>query len=201
MKKSLFFLLSFLLLFALPYTVQAHKHSKFIQQYEQLDDEKKHQVDEILDSLHEELDKLGVKIPHPNVHKMLSQLDEAKKEQVKTIMKQLKDGAITSDEAEAKLKELGVTLPEKEGLCKIIDGLDEETKKQVKEILKAKKDGSITHEEAKKKLKELGVELPDPIQLDDATKKKAKQLVEQAEKEFEKIGIDFPIEKYKRFIE
>lgn len=153
MKKLLLLFLTLILstglLFSLPFNVEAHKQSKFIEQYEQLDEEKKQQVDEILDHLHEEIKKLGVNLPHPNAHKKYSQLDEDTKEQVKTIIKELEEGKISANEADEKLKELGVELPEK-GDCKAIDKLDDDTKKKLKQLV----------EEAEIEFEKIGIEFP-----------------------------------------
>lgn len=202
MKKR-FYLFTFLLTFGLllfPFGAEAHYHSKFLQEYEQLDNEKKQQVDKILNDLHSELENLGVKIPHLNAHLTYSQLDEETKEQVKQIIKELEEGKITSEQADEKLYNLGVISP-KDEKCKIYDGLDEGTKQKVKEIMKQMKSGSITKEQAEEKLEELGVEMPKEPQLDEETREKVKQIVEEAEKEFENLGIEFPKEFYKRILE
>lgn len=202
MKRHLISFITFVLTLGVFYfpsdSVEAHKHSRFIEQYEQLDAEKKQQVDEILDNLHAEIEKLGIHLPHPNVHKSLSQLDETTKEKVKEIIKELEEGKISAKEADAQLEQLGVGLEKRS--CNLFEGLDDETEKKAKEILKEKKNGKITHEEAKEKLKELGVDLPKQMELDEETKEKIKQLVEEAEAEFEKLGIEFPAKKYKWFL-
>ena len=94
---------------------------------------------------------------------------------------------------------LGV-LPKKEN-CKIFENLDDETKEKAKEIMKELKSGAITREKADEKFKELGIELPKRQELNDETKEKVKQLLEEAEKEFEQIGIEFPKHHYKHLIE
>lgn len=153
MKKLLLSFLTFILstglLLSLPFNVEAHKHSKFIEQYEQLDEEKKKQVDEILDNLHAEIEKLGVNLPHPNAHKNYSHLDEETKEQVKAIIKDLEEGKISSREADEKLEQLGVDLPKK-GKCNAIEEIDEETKKKVKQLV----------EEAEMEFEKIGIEFP-----------------------------------------
>jgi phenylalanyl-tRNA synthetase alpha subunit len=201
MKKLFsFFICLFAFGFVLvPSEIEAHYHSSFIKEYEQLDDEKKQQVDQILNHLHEELEKLGVKIDHPNVHEIISRLDEETQQQVKAIIKDLDEGKITSEEADKKLEQLGV-LPKKEN-CKIFENLDDETKEKAKEIMKELKSGAITREKADEKFKELGIELPKRQELNDETKEKVKQLLEEAEKEFEQIGIEFPKHHYKHLIE
>ncbi|MEJ9281198.1 hypothetical protein [Ureibacillus thermosphaericus] len=67
--------------------------------------------------------------------------------------------------------------------------------------MKQMKSGSITKEQAEEKLKEMGVEMPKEPQLDEETKEKVKQIVEEAEKEFENLGIEFPKAFYKRILE
>lgn len=58
-------------------------------------------------------------------------------------MKQMKSGSITKEQAEEKLKELGVEMPKE-------PQLDEETKEKVKQIV----------EEAEKEFENLGIEFP-----------------------------------------
>lgn len=168
--------------------------SKFIEQYEQLDEIKKKEVNEIIENLNTELEKLGIHPPDIQVHKAFSNLDEETKEKVKKVMKDFENGKITVEQADKKLIELGIPLKKKD--CKVFEGLDEETKEKAKKIMRDKKKGIITSEEAQEKLKALGVELPKEKQLNEETKKQVKQLVEQAAEEFKQIGIEFPISKY-----
>ncbi|QBK26155.1 hypothetical protein [Ureibacillus thermophilus] len=199
--KKWFPLFSFLLTLCIllaPSDTSAHSHTTFIKQYEQLNDEQKQQVDRILNHLHEEFEKLGVKADHPNVHEIYSKLDENTKEQVRTIIKELDEGKISSKEADQKLAELGVIpIDEK---CKIFENLDEETKQKAKEIIKEMKSGAIARNKAEDQLKELGVELPKKPELDEQTREKVNQLLEEVEKEFEKLGLEFPKHHYQHFI-
>jgi len=199
--KKWFPLFSFLLALSFliaPSNTLANSHTTFIKQYEQLNDEQKQEVDRILNHLHEELEKLGIEVEHPNVHEIYSKLDEQTKEQVRTIIKELDEGKISDKEADQKLAELGV-IP-KDEKCKVFENLDEETKQKAKEIIKEMKSGAITREKADEQLKALGVELPKKPELDEQTKEKVNQLLEEAEKEFEKLGLEFPTHHYKHFI-
>lgn len=187
------------LTFSFPYPIaEAHSFYKFVEQYEQLDEIKKNEVNEIITNLNEEIEKLGVNPPHIQVHEILSTLDENQKEEVKKVIQDLEAGIISIEEADTKLEQLGI--PIKKRQCKILEGLDHETKEKVKEIMREKKNGTITHDEAKGKLKELGVEMP-RHEIDDETKEQIKQLVEEAKSEFKQLGIGFPSSKYKYLTE
>ncbi|MED3660841.1 hypothetical protein NST62_05995 [Ureibacillus sp. FSL K6-8385] len=200
MKKILPFL-TFLFIFGLFFlpvgadAAEDHHHLNFLKQYEQLDDAKKQQVDQILNQLHQELEKLGVKTDHPNPHQILSQLDDQKKQQILAIIKELDEEKISSEEANKKLEQLGV-IP-KNGHCQAFENLDEETKQKAKEIWKELKSGSITREEAEKRFQELGIEMPKKQELDEETKAKVKEAIEKAEQQFENLGLEFPKHFYK----
>lgn len=68
----------------------------------------------------------------------------------------------------------------------------------MKEIFKQLKDGTLSEEQAKEKLSKFGVDLPkNPMRekfekLDEETKEKVKTRINEAKKEFEKIGVPFP---------
>ncbi|MGE7090301.1 hypothetical protein ACQKII_02330, partial [Lysinibacillus sp. NPDC048646] len=132
--------------------------------------------------------------------------------QVQEIMKQVKDGSLTQEEANTQLKELGVTLPDHTFIGKgdKFANLDDETNTQVQEIMKQVKDGSLTQEEANTQLKELGVTVPDHTfiekgdkfaNLDDETKKEVTELIEKAKVQMEELGVDFPTEKFNQLID
>ncbi|GLC86888.1 hypothetical protein [Lysinibacillus piscis] len=101
------------------------------------------------------LAELGVEMPqkgefgkHANP---FTNLDEATKEKVKAIMEQEKAGALTADEAQAKLAELGVEFPSKGEFSKHAEpfaNLDEATKEKVQTLI----------DEAQAELAELGVD-------------------------------------------
>ena len=156
-RKILSYLLTALLAIgifsSLPLTTFAMGHHHFIEGYEELDDETKVKVDDILKTLKTDLEEIGVEVHHKH-HEMFKNLDDETKEKVKGIFKQVKEGTLSKDEAEVQLKELGVSKPEH--------------KKQ---------------------------------ELDEETKKKAKELIEKAAADFEELGVDFPSDKFKRIIE
>lgn len=163
----------------------------------QLDAATKQKVDTILQKLDADLKTLGIDIPkhHPK-HHLFANLDEKTKAQAKEIMKKLKAGAITREQADAQFKKLGISLPSHPKF----KNLDEKTKAQVKEIIKKRKDGTITKAEADAQLKKFGIVLPPKhhekrgqfLQLDDQTKGKAEKLIQNAKIEIEKLGADFP---------
>ncbi|MEH7605489.1 hypothetical protein V7313_05550, partial [Priestia megaterium] len=75
-------------------------------------------------------------------------LDAATKKKARAIMDQLRDGTLTKEQAEAKLKELGVNFPAKKK--DFLSGVDAETKAKAETIL----------ENAKKEIQKLGVTMP-----------------------------------------
>lgn len=184
--------------------ILAHDHS-FHDNYDKLDKEKKQQVDTILESLKTDLEKWGLKPPQHH-HDFLDNLDEETKMKAKDIFKQAEEGKISKEEADKQLSELGIDTKKDKEYCKAFENLNEEQKKQVKDIFKQKKDGTITEEQAKEKLAEFGVDLPkDPMRekfdkLDEETKAKIKERVNEAKAEFEKIGVPFP-KKYEKLTE
>jgi len=70
---------------------------------------------------------------------IFTNLDEEIKAKVEEIMKQRKEGTITSEEADAQLAELGVELPKKEKLTDILENLDETTKTKAQSLVDAEK--------------------------------------------------------------
>ncbi|SOC05709.1 hypothetical protein SAMN05880501_10499 [Ureibacillus xyleni] len=169
----------------------------FHETYDNLDDEKKQKVNEILGGLKADLEKWGLKPPH-HKHEFMANLDDKTKEQVKTIIQQLEEGKLTKEEADKKLAELGVDPKNDKNGCKVFENLDADKKKQAKEIFKQMKEGKISEEQAKEKLAEFGVEMPKDrlyetfTKLDEETKEKVKERVNEAKAEFEKIGVPFP---------
>lgn len=148
MKKTKYFIYSIIMGFGLCILIpfqyaNAQTLSKFIEQYEQLDEIKKKEVNEIIENLNTELEKLGIHPPDIQVHKAFSNLDEETKEKAKKIMRDKKKGIIPSEEAQEKLKALGVELPKEKQL-------NEETKKQVKQLV----------EQAAEEFKQIGIEFP-----------------------------------------
>ncbi|MFU7592288.1 hypothetical protein ACMX9J_25435, partial [Priestia sp. RMT2NF4] len=65
-------------------------------------------VDDIMKKAQEKLQKLGVSLPQHHKEGPFSNLDAGTKAKAKAIMDQLRDGTLTKEQAEAKLKELGV---------------------------------------------------------------------------------------------
>jgi hypothetical protein len=125
--------------------------------------------------------------------KATAQLDAATQAKVQKI----------KDDLKTQLATLGVTLPErgdKGGKDKFLANLDEATKSKAQAILDKEKAGTITHEEAKTQLEALGVTLPTRgdkgekadilANLDDATKAKAQELIDNAKTELEKLGVN-----------
>ena len=170
---------------------------KFHEEYDQLDDETKAKVDEVLTSLKGDLKGMGIEIPQNKFHEQMENLDEETKAKVKEIFNQLKEDKISKEDADKKLAELGVDPPEHKE-CKIFENLDDATKEKAKAIYKDKKEGKITKEEAHKKLAKLGIEMPKhPMhesfdKLDNATKIKVKERVEQAKADLEQLGVSLP---------
>lgn len=84
---------------------------------------------------------------------------EVMKAKIDEIRDQVKAGTLTVEEAQEKLKELGLEGGSGFGK-KGFDGkeLDEETKAKIDEIREQVKAGTLTKEEAQEKLKELGLE-------------------------------------------
>ncbi|MEY9980310.1 hypothetical protein ABH968_005303, partial [Lysinibacillus sp. RC79] len=87
-------------------TVNVEKHTN-------LDAETQQKVDGILNNLRKELANLGVTLSskHNDKGDKFAKLDDETKTQVQEIMKQLKDGSLTQEEADKQLKDLGVSLP------------------------------------------------------------------------------------------
>jgi len=184
------------------------KETVNVDKYKNLDAKTQLKVDEILNTLRKEIANLGVSLSskHNGKGDKFVNLDDETKTQVQGIMKQVKEGSLTQEEATTKLKDLGVTLPTHNGKGDKFANLDDETKTKVQEIMKQRRDGSLTQEEADKQLKDLGVTLPIHNEkggrfanLDDETKKEATKLIENAKKQMEELGVDFPTEKFNFF--
>lgn len=102
-----------------------------------LDTETKKQVDEILGNLKKELVALGVTFPdHKELHKQFNNLDAETKTKLKEIKQQVKEGKLTKEEAAEKMKELGITYPNKEDVMnKMFDELDAEKRKKAEALV------------------------------------------------------------------
>ncbi|HDR4896485.1 TPA: hypothetical protein QCR41_004690, partial [Bacillus cereus] len=76
-------------------------------------------------------------------------------------------------------------------------------KEKAKSILEQKKSGKLTHEQAKEELTKLGVKLPEKEKredifagLDEATKIKAKAILDNEKKQLEALNVDLPHHKF-----
>ncbi|MFV2050927.1 hypothetical protein ACEWK1_26645, partial [Metabacillus sp. YM-086] len=112
--------------------------------------------------------------PAGNRMDMFAGLDEETKAKAEEIMIQMREGTITSEEAEAQLAELGVDLPIGGGAgggpgSNMFSNLDEETRAKAEEIMSAMREGTITREEAVAQLAELGVEMPSMPEMPDTS--------------------------------
>lgn len=160
------------------------------------------------DEAQTQLKELGVTLPdradkgdRGGKGDLFADLDTDTKAKAEAIMEKAKAGTITFEEAQTQLKELGVTLPDK-GDHDMFADLDADTKAKAEAIMDKVKAGTITFEEAQTQLKELGVTLPDKADKDDDkiadllagldadTKAKAQKLIDQAETQLAKYGID-----------
>jgi ribonuclease BN (tRNA processing enzyme) len=186
------------------------------ERFANLDDETKAKAEAIIEKekagtiTHEEakaeLQELGVTFPeHGGKGKkadIFANLDDETKTKVEVIIEKEKAGTITHEEAKAELQELGVTLPERGEKGDRFANLDDETKAKAEAIVEKEKAGTITHEEAKAQLQELGVTLPEHegkgkkadifANLDDETKAKAQELMDNAKAELEELGVKHP---------
>ncbi|RPJ94604.1 hypothetical protein CW357_14565 [Rummeliibacillus sp. TYF005] len=184
------------------FTATAQDHVLTSEKNSNLDAATQQKVKTVLNKLDEDLTKLGVTVPKKPHCEMFEKLDDQTKEKVKEIMKQMKEGKITKEEGLAQLKKLGITLPKHHPKVDQFSKLDDNTKAKVKEIFQKVKNGTIAKEEADRQLKALGITLPknhpsEKIKkLDDATKAKARNLIENAKVEINKLGADFPSRKY-----
>jgi hypothetical protein len=173
----------------------------------QLDAATQAKVQKIKDDLKTKLATLGVTLPERGDKggkgKFLDNLDEATKSKVQVIFENERAGTITREEAKTKLSALGVKLPErggKGGKDNFLSNLDEASKAKAQAIFEKEKAGTLTHDEAKTQLEALGVTLPTHgdkrekadilANLDDATKAKAKELIDNAKTELEKLGVN-----------
>lgn len=184
------------------FTATAQDHVLTSEKNSNLDAATQQKVKTVLNKLDEDLTKLGVTVPKKPHCEMFEKLDDQTKVKVKEIMKQMKEGKITEEEGLAQLKKLGITLPKHHPKVDQFSKLDDNTKAKVKEIFQKVKNGTITKEEADRQLKALGITLPknhpsEKIKKpDDATKAKARNLIENAKVEINKLGADFPSRKY-----
>ena len=157
MQKIKTFFIIAILLVAISGNLSFLVHATTIEEAQTLDAETKEKVDAILNNLNAELAKLGISYPKRHDKNQFANLDDETKVKMKEIMDQVKAGSITKEEALAKLKALGVSLPNHHKKDEMFDKLDDETKAQAKEIMNQLKKGTLTKEEAHAKLEELGI--------------------------------------------
>jgi ribonuclease BN (tRNA processing enzyme) len=168
-----------------------------------LDATTQEKVQTIKEELKAQLAKLGVTLPERGEKgERFANLDDETKAKAEAIIEKEKAGTITHEEAKAELQELGVTLPERGEKGDRFANLDDETKAKAEAIVEKEKAGTITHEEAKAQLQELGVTLPEHegkgkkadifANLDDETKAKAQELMDNAKAELEELGVKHP---------
>ncbi|TYR79154.1 hypothetical protein FZC66_16160 [Priestia megaterium] len=110
---------------------------------QQLDADTQQKVDTIMNKTKTKLEALGVEFPDKKQHPF-SDLNEEQQAKAKDIMKQVKEGTLTKDEAKVKLKALGIEFPKREE--RLLKGLNNEAKIKAKAIL----------EEAKAEVEKLG---------------------------------------------
>lgn len=193
------------LLFAITGNPSLLAHATTMEEHQTLDAETKEKVDAILNNLNTELAKLGISFPNHHYKDQFAHLDDETKAKVKAIMDQVKVGSISKEEAHAKLKALGVSLPKHHKKDEMFDKLDDETKAQAKEIMNQLKNGTLTKEEAQTKLEALGVSIPKRpdifANLDEETKAKAQALIEEAKADLKELGVEFPSEKFHHLME
>jgi len=162
--------------------------------------------------------------------KAASNLDEAAQNKVKAIFDQVKKGTLTKEQAKPQLQELGVDVDfdfkaAHDGIKfkgKVVNSvnLDDATKEKAKAILDQAQAGTLTKEQAKSQLQELGIDMDVDFSktthrvtvkmdaakfdnLDDATKEKAKAILEQAQAgsltkkqvkaQLQELGIDMDV--------
>lgn len=189
-KVAYFILISMLFIGLNMQTVLAYHHEdygNFKEQYEKLNDKQKKEVNEIITSLHQNLNKLGVHVPPMHFIEK-----EQKKEQIKKLIRDVANDKITAKEAEKKLNSL---FEYKGNKHKKLEHLDEKAKREAQIIFDLMKSGQISKEEGRKQLKDLGIELPK--ELDEKTKKQAKKYIEDANKKLKKYKINLPADMYK----
>lgn len=170
---------------------------------ESLDAATKEKVQSIKEELRTQLAKLGVTLPERGEKgDRFANLDDATKAKAEAIIEKEKAGSITHEEAKTQLEKLGVTFSEKGNKGKKEDflaDLDSATKEKAQAIFEKLKADKITKEEAKTQLKKLGVTLPERgdkgkkadllANLDDETKAKAQELLDNANAELEELGV------------
>jgi hypothetical protein len=160
----------------------------------------KEKVQKIKDELKTQMAKLGVTLPERGDR--FANLDEATKTKAEAIVEKEKAGTITQEEAKTQLEALGVTVSEHGKKGDRFANLDEATKAKAEAIVEKEKAGTITHEEAKTQLEALGVTLTERghkgskqdilANLDDETKAKAQDLIDNAKIELEELGVNHP---------
>ncbi|MGE7114363.1 hypothetical protein [Lysinibacillus sp. NPDC047702] len=194
------------------YAATVQKETVNVEEYKKLDAETQQKVDEILNNLRKELAELGISFPTGKGDKFAN-LDDETKTKVQEITKQVEDGSLTQEEADAQLKELGVSLLDHnfKGKGDKFSNLDDETRTKVQAIMKKVQEGSLTQKEADTQLKELGVSLPDHnfmgkgdkfSNLDDETRTKVQAIMkkvqdgsltqEEADTQLKELGVSLP---------
>lgn len=160
---------------------------KLKEQYEALDEKQQKEVNKIFETLHKDLEKLGVRVPP------LHFIEKAKKkEKLKTLIRDVEKGKMSAKDAEKEIDKIF----EHKKTCKIFDNLDKKSEAEALIILDLMKNGEISKEDGEKQLKELGVKMP--TKLDEKTKKQARTLIADAKKKLKKYGIDLPERMYER---
>ncbi|WP_176585554.1 hypothetical protein [Priestia megaterium] len=165
-----------------------------------LDDATKQKVESIMNDLKTQLAKLGVDLPDKGKREdILANLDATTKAKAQAIMDKEDSGKITHEEEKAQLAKLGVDLPDKGKREDILANLDATTKAKAQAIMDKEDSGKITHEEEKAQLAKLGVNLPerhgkgdilDHANLDAKTKAKAQALIDKAQTQLTKLGVN-----------
>lgn len=174
------------------------KEPRSSEKHKKVDPETQKKVDNILNTLKSDLSGLGIS-PHNERSDVFANLDDKTKGKAKEIIRKVKDGTITKEDADKQLKALGVELRKHHDSDALFANLDDKTKAKAKEIIRQVKEGTLTKVEADKQLKALGVELPWHHakgerfdNLDDETKAKAKALIEEAKAQLEELGAELP---------
>lgn len=131
------FVLIMMISVIMPNILAIEHHQMHRDELTNLDVDTKKQVDEILGNLKKELVALGVTFPdHKELHKQFNNLDGETKTKLKEIKKQVKEGELTKEEAVKKMKELGITCPNKEDyMNKMFDELDAEKRKKAEALV------------------------------------------------------------------
>lgn len=190
-RKVLVFIVSAVFFFSLNVEKSfAHRpeheaFEKLKEQYEALDEKQQKEVNKIFETLHKDLEKLGVRVPP------LHFIEKAKKkEQLKKLIRDVEKGKMSAKEAE---KEIDKIFTHKKP-PHMFDNLDKKSKAEAQIILDLMKNGEISKEDGEKQLKELGVKMPK--KLDEKTKKQARALIADAKKKLKKYNIDLSEKMY-----